>query len=110
MAEEGAVFAVKDKFPVTPGHLLIIPKRHVEDYFSMSERELRDTNILLRNLRDISQREDHTITGFNIGVNCGVDAGQTIMHAHIHLIPRRTNDTQNPQGGVRHLIPGKGYY
>ena len=104
------VFAIRDGFPVSDGHLLIIPKRHTEDYFSLSEAERFQANQLIQLLRKRTQQADPTITGFNIGMNCGESAGQTIFHCHIHLIPRRNNDTPNPRGGVRGVIPEKMSY
>jgi len=105
-----SVVAIADKFPVTQGHLLVLPRRHTPDLFGMVERERLDANNLLRILRGRIQQNDSTVTGFNIGMNCGEDAGQTIMHAHIHLIPRRRGDTAKPRGGVRGVIPGKMAY
>ena len=102
--------AFYDLFPVTERHALIIPKRHVKDYFGLNENELIACNDLLKKLKDEISENDPTVTGFNIGMNCGEDAGQTVFHCHIHLIPRRKGDVENPRGGVRHLIPGKGYY
>jgi diadenosine tetraphosphate (Ap4A) HIT family hydrolase len=99
--------AVEDKFPVTRGHLLVLPRRHTPDLFGMVERERTDANDLLRILKARIQREDSSITGFNVGMNCGEDAGQTVMHAHIHLIPRRRGDTPSPRGGVRGVIPDR---
>ena len=110
MAQKGTVFAIEDRYPVTPGHLLIIPLRHTPDYFSMTPRERRDAEDLIKRLRDKITGSDPSVTGFNIGINCGCDAGQTIMHAHIHLIPRRRGDTASPRGGVRGVIPGKMSY
>ncbi len=110
IAEYGQVFAVFDKFPVTRGHRLIIPKRHVADWFAMSSAERRDAESLLAELKRQVLREDPTVTGFNIGMNCGVSAGQTVMHAHIHLIPRRDGDVDDPRGGVRGCVPAKRVY
>ena len=103
----GSVVAIKDKYPVSEGHFLIIPKRHTLDYFTMTDWERRDTEKLLIKLRNRIASEDKSVTGFNVGVNCGESAGQTIWHAHIHLIPRRNGDTPNPRGGVRGVIPDK---
>jgi len=108
--ESGSVFAIKDNYPVTEGHLLIIPRRHTPDFFSMTPDEAIDAERLLRRLRERLIRQDSTISGFNIGTNCGLSAGQTIMHAHIHLIPRRDGDTPHPRGGVRGVIPDKMSY
>ncbi|CAG1022952.1 ATP adenylyltransferase [Patescibacteria group bacterium] len=110
IASHGSVFAIEDKYPVTRGHLLIIPYRHTSDYFSMTPEERQDADKLLRLLKSKILGEDKTVTGFNIGMNCGEIAVQTVMHAHIHLIPRREGDVEDPKGGIRHVIPGKGNY
>jgi diadenosine tetraphosphate (Ap4A) HIT family hydrolase len=103
-------YAVRDKFPVTPGHALIIPKRHVADFFALWQPEWNGLNFLLKKLEERVRAEDPTVAGFNIGMNCGQDAGQTVLHCHVHLIPRRSGDVVNPAGGIRHVIPGKGDY
>jgi diadenosine tetraphosphate (Ap4A) HIT family hydrolase len=103
-------FAILDGFPVTEGHALVIPKRHVVDYFGLTGDELSACDDLLRQLRADTMSKDTTVQGFNVGMNAGLVAGQTIFHCHIHLIPRRAGDVENPRGGVRHIIPGKGYY
>ena len=108
--ENATCYAIRDKYAVTEGHLLIIPKRHAEDYFSLTQAEKRDADALLRELRDELASADASISGFNVGVNCGEDAGQTIFHAHIHLIPRRKGDTPDPRGGVRGVIPHRMAY
>jgi len=102
--------AVLDANPVTPFHVLIIPKRHVESYFDLTNGETASCNVLLKEMKKWILKKDPTVTGFNVGVNQGEDAGQTIEHCHIHLIPRRKGDVENPEGGVRHLIAGRGYY
>ena len=107
VAEHNSVFAIKDNYPVTKGHHLIIPFRHTENYFSMNDQEREDTTALLKALKPKLEEGDPTITGFNIGMNSGETAGQTVMHSHIHLIPRRKGDTPNPRGGVRGVIPNK---
>tara|TARA_Y100000994_G_C15671947_1_gene434124 strand:+ start:193 stop:582 length:390 start_codon:yes stop_codon:yes gene_type:complete len=107
VAEHNSVFAIKDNYPVTKGHHLIIPFRHTENYFSMNDQEREDTTALLKVLKLKLEEGDLTITGFNIGMNSGETAGQTVMHSHIHLIPRRKGDTPNPRGGVRGVIPNK---
>jgi diadenosine tetraphosphate (Ap4A) HIT family hydrolase len=109
-AEYGSVWAVEDRYPVTQGHHLIIPKRHTRDWFSMTDEERRHAEELIIILKNRLSEADETITGFNIGMNCGASAGQTIFHAHIHLIPRRNGDTQDPTGGVRGVIPDKMSY
>ena len=107
VAEHNSVFAIKDNYPVTKGHHLIISFRHTENYFSMNDQEREDTTALLKVLKLKLEEGDLTITGFNIGMNSGETAGQTVMHSHIHLIPRRKGDTPNPRGGVRGVIPNK---
>jgi ATP adenylyltransferase len=107
VAEHNSVFAIKDNYLVTKGHHLIIPFRHTENYFSMTDMEREDVTALLKALKSKLEEGDPTITGFNIGMNSGETAGQTVMHSHIHLIPRRKGDTPNPRGGVRGVIPNK---
>lgn len=104
------MFAIYDGYPVTKGHILIIPKRHTPDYFSLSGDEILDMNNLIYLCREDILSKDQSITGYNIGMNCGESAGQTIFHCHIHLIPRRDGDTPNPRGGVRGVIPDKMSY
>ncbi len=110
IAENALAYAIHDGFPVTPLHTLIIPKRHVKDYFGLTQAEINATTKLIDQLRELIIKQDPTVKGFNIGMNCGEVAGQTIFHCHIHLMPRRSGDTENPRGGVRHTIPGKGNY
>lgn len=110
IARNTHAFAIRDGFPVTPGHTLIIPKTHVLDYFELSNDQLLACDDLLREIKQHIQTDDPTVDGFNIGMNAGLSAGQTVFHCHIHLIPRRTGDVENPRGGVRHTIPGKGFY
>jgi diadenosine tetraphosphate (Ap4A) HIT family hydrolase len=110
VAKNGSVFAIRDKYPVTPGHLLVIPMRHTPDFFSMTESERLDANQLLRLLQGRIKAEDTRVEGFNVGANCGETAGQTVGHAHIHLIPRRKGDMADPRGGVRGVIPERRAY
>ena len=110
VAHNSLAYAIHDKFPVTDGHVLVIPKRHAEDYFSLAQDELLACDALLRQLRGDIERADSNVEGFNLGVNAGAAAGQTVFHCHIHLIPRRSGDVDDPRGGIRHLIPGKGSY
>jgi diadenosine tetraphosphate (Ap4A) HIT family hydrolase len=105
-----SVYAIEDGYPVTKGHLLIIPKRHTPDYFTLSKIEKGSIEDILQVLRKQILVKDPSVTGFNIGINNGESAGQTIFHAHVHLIPRRDGDTDNPTGGVRGVIPGKRAY
>jgi len=105
------LFVVRDnKFPVTKHHTLIVPHRHVSDFFDLNNNELNDLAKVLKKQRKLLINLDKEITGFNVGVNAGVDAGQSIMHCHIHLIPRRRGDMDNPRGGVRGVIPSKQKY
>ena len=106
----GDVVAVPDSYPVTKGHHLIITRRHEADYFRLSAAERNDIDHLVRILKKKIEAEDPTVTGFNVGVNIGKSAGQTIFHAHVHLIPRRNGDTPEPRGGVRGVIPGMRSY
>lgn len=101
--------AIPDKYPVNPGHVLIIPRRHYASFFDATNEELRDFNILLRRCRDIAA-DRYSPDGFNIGVNINRAAGQSMFHLHIHLIPRYTGDMKRPLGGVRHVIPDRGAY
>ena len=108
--ENDLAYAVRDGFPVTKMHSIIIPKRHIKDYFDLNKDELLACDHLIRSLKEEINNSDSSVNGFNIGMNAGESAGQTIFHCHIHLIPRRTGDVDNPRGGVRHTIPGKGDY
>ena len=108
--EYGSAVAIFDGYPVTPGHTLVIPKRHVEGYFELTDPERRDADALIGQMYRRLTEEDPTISGYNIGLNCGAVAGQTIFHAHYHLIPRRAGDTDNPRGGVRGAIRGMRNY
>jgi ATP adenylyltransferase len=108
--EHPLAYVIKDKFEVTPGHHLIIPKRHFDNYFELKSAELLAFNELLLKTKDKLRNEDSSIEGFNIGINQGAVAGQTIFHTHMHLIPRRKGDVEHPTGGVRNVIPGKGGY
>jgi ATP adenylyltransferase len=107
VSEYGLVVAIKDNYPVSNGHILIISKNHSTNYFEMTTQEKQDADVLLSELRIRILKEDPSVTGFNVGMNCGESAGQTIFHTHIHLIPRRDGDTPNPKGGVRGVIPDK---
>jgi diadenosine tetraphosphate (Ap4A) HIT family hydrolase len=110
IADNDLAYAIRDGFPVTEGHTLVIPKRHVEDYFGLSKGEVLACNDLLQSLREDIRSSDTSVLGFNIGMNAGKVAGQTIFHCHIHLIPRRDGDVDDPRGGVRGVIPGKQKY
>ena len=110
IAENELAYAILDAFPVTEGHTLIIPKRHVSDFFSLYQPERNAMQRLLEEQRQNILNADSTVTGFNIGNNVGEDAGQTVMHCHTHLIPRRRGDVEEPRGGVRGVIAEKQNY
>jgi len=101
---------IKDNYPVTKHHCLIIPKRHCSDYFDLYQPEINAISQLINEMKIELQKKDKTIKGFNIGNNSGEVSGQTIFHCHIHLIPRRKGDTENPRGGVRGVIKDKQGY
>jgi len=110
IAENSLAYAIRDGFPVTEGHTLFIPKRHTIDYFGLVPAEVSAINQLMEAQRKFLLESDSTIGGFNIGMNCGEIAGQSVWHCHVHLIPRRKGDVEFPKGGVRHVIPYKGNY
>lgn len=107
--ENELALAFFDRFPVGKGHILIIPKRHAETYFDLTSEEKNKMESLLTRCKDILEQV-YSPDGYNIGANCGETAGQTIFHCHIHLIPRYKGDMDNPQGGVRGVIPEKRIY
>ena len=102
-------FAIYDRYPVSPGHVLIISKNDKSDFFSLDKIERTELNELVIEAKNIIQSK-FSADGYNIGMNCGVSAGQTVMHFHCHVIPRYKGDMDNPRGGIRHCIEGKGYY
>ena len=108
--ENEFAYASYDSYPVSEHHCLIIPKRHVVDYFELTNEELIACNDLIRIIKEDILDKDKTVKAFNIGTNVGKISGQSIMHCHIHLIPRREGDVENPQGGVRSVIPKKQHY
>ena len=108
-SESALVFTKTDSFPVSEGHTLVIPKRHIESYFDVSNDERDELWEMVERVRtELAER--HSPDGFNIGINVGVSAGQTVPHMHIHVIPRYTGDVPNPAGGVRGVIPHKQKY
>jgi ATP adenylyltransferase len=108
--ENELCMTLTDSYPVTEGHCLIIPRRHAATYFDMNSQEVEAATRLLHRSRERLQQQDATVSGFNIGMNSGKSAGQSVFHAHIHLIPRRDGDQENPQGGVRKIFPQKAHY
>ena len=107
--ENELAYVREDKFPVSPGHLLIIPKRHVPDWFLLIREEQQAMLALLSRAKEYLDVRYHP-DGYNIGINCGEAAGQTVFHVHMHLIPRYAGDTGNPRGGVRGVIADKKDY
>ncbi len=104
-------FIIRDTaYPVTEHHTLIISNRHIDNYFDLNKEEIVELDEIIKQQKKELQILDKTISGFNIGTNIGKDAGQSIMHCHIHLIPRRKGDVKDPKGGVRGVIPSKQKY
>ncbi len=110
IARNGLAYGVRDTSPVTPFHTLILPNRHMAGYFDLNVKEKLAIDELLEEARRDILTRDPTVAGFNIGINVGAAAGQTIFHCHVHLIPRRPGDVANPRGGVRAVIPGRADY
>ena len=102
-------FLIYDRYPVSPGHLLIISNKLKKDLFELSPDELKALPDMILKAKEIIDPV-HQPDGYNIGMNCGEAAGQTVMHFHCHIIPRYNGDMQNPRGGVRHSVEGRGYY
>lgn len=109
IVESATAYAIPDKFPVSKGHSLIIPKRHCADYFELSFKEQSACVFMLNEVKRIIAEQYHP-DGFNVGINIGEDAGQTVPHVHIHIIPRYKGDVPEPRGGVRGVIPRKRSY
>ncbi len=107
--ENELAYVKLDKYPVNPGHLLIIPKRHVADFFQTTEEEKAAMLSLLDRAKHHVDAE-HAPAGYNVGINVGAAAGQTVMHLHLHLIPRYHGDLERPRGGVRGVIPSRQSY
>jgi len=102
-------FIIEDKYPVSPGHLLIISRDEKLDYFKLTDEEKKELTELISKASQLIE-EKYNPDGYNIGMNCGEVAGQTVMHFHCHVIPRYKGDMDDPRGGVRHSVIGKGYY
>ena len=109
VCETQTCVAFYDKYPVSPGHTLIIPKRHVSSYFDLSPQERQDMDTMLQSVKQILDKQYHP-DGYNIGINVNEAAGQTVFHVHMHLIPRYHGDVPNPKGGVRGVIPDRQKY
>jgi len=102
-------FIVPDKYPVSSGHLLIISREYRRDFFELTNDEKEELPELITAAKKLIE-EEHNPTGYNIGINCGSSAGQTVFHFHCHVIPRYEGDVENPRGGIRNVIPGMGDY
>lgn len=107
--DDGMWKAVYDGYPVSKGHVLVIPKEHVETYFDLSQNHKASLHLAIEKVKKILDDKFHP-QGYNLGINCGEAAGQTIPHCHIHVIPRYVGDVENPRGGVRGVIPSKMSY
>jgi diadenosine tetraphosphate (Ap4A) HIT family hydrolase len=107
--DQGAVIVFRDAYPVSPGHTLIIPKRHVNSFFELVSEECEDLFLALQRAKDLLLSELRP-DGFNIGINDGIAAGQTVLHLHVHLIPRYRGDLEEPRGGIRWIFPDKAKY
>jgi len=108
LANDLAVF-IRDEFPISPGHALIIPKRHVGSFFQITDHE-REAMLALLIVAKKGLDDEVRPDGYNVGINDGEAAGQTVLHLHIHLIPRYAGDMEDPRGGVRWIIPEKADY
>lgn len=102
-------FVIKDRFPVSPGHCLIISRDLRADFFALLQNEKEELVQMIERVKEFIEQE-YTPDGYNIGMNCGEAAGQTVFHFHCHVIPRYKGDMENPRGGVRHCVAGKGNY
>lgn len=109
VAEHGTCLAIRDGFPVAPGHTLIVPRRHVASFFALDADEQTDLLALLNKVvADLD--EEFAPDGYNIGLNEGAAAGQTVPHVHLHVIPRRAGDAADPRGGIRWVLPRQADY
>ena len=109
VAGNDLAFAVRDAYPISPGHTLIIARRHVASFFEVTDDERNVMLLLLDQAKEELDGQFHP-SGYNVGINDGVDAGQNVLHVHIHLIPRYRGDTADPRGGVRWILPDKADY
>lgn len=109
IGETAYFFLIRDGYPVAPGHTLVISKSLKADYFELDDAEKTDLHEAIALAKRLIE-ENHTPNGYNMGMNCGVAAGQTVFHFHCHVIPRYTGDMEDPRGGIRHCVAGKGSY
>ena len=110
IASNELAFAIRDGYPVSPGHALVVPRRLVATWFDATAEERQALFALVDEVKRQIDASCPAPDGYNIGINCGAAAGQTVMHLHVHVIPRYAGDVPDPTGGVRHVIPGKGNY
>jgi diadenosine tetraphosphate (Ap4A) HIT family hydrolase len=110
VASNQLAFAIPDSFPVSPGHTLIVTRRVVPTWFETTHDERLAILELLDHVKALLDRRTPAPAGYNVGFNAGLAAGQTVMHVHVHVIPRYPGDVPDPRGGVRHVIPGRGNY
>jgi diadenosine tetraphosphate (Ap4A) HIT family hydrolase len=103
------VRGIWDAYPVSPGHALLISRRHVATWFEASSEEQDELTSAITVARDVIEQQ-HVVNGFNIGINVGAEAGQTVFHLHLHVIPRYRGDVPDPRGGIRHVLPAKANY
>ncbi|MCL4107937.1 UNVERIFIED_CONTAM: hypothetical protein GTU68_016965 [Idotea baltica] len=109
IAETEHAVLVTDTYPVSPGHCLVVPKRHIKTYFECTEEENRDFRMLILKAKEYVE-SDNSPDAYNIGMNNGLEAGQSVFHLHIHVIPRYKGDVENPKGGVRWVLPKSSQY
>lgn len=107
--EDDACYATFDKYPVSEGHILIIPQRHVETVFDLKPYEVERMHYMLQKVKEMLDKE-YSPAGYNVGFNCGEAGGQTVKHCHMHVIPRYDGDVTSPRGGIRGVIPEKQSY
>jgi diadenosine tetraphosphate (Ap4A) HIT family hydrolase len=110
IASNDLAFAIRDAYPVTSGHTLVVPRRLIPTWFEATAEERHAIFELVDEVKRQLDATDQPPDGYNIGINCGMAAGQTVMHLHVHVIPRYSGDVADPTGGVRHVIPDKGNY
>jgi ATP adenylyltransferase len=110
IAKNSLAIALADKYPVAKDHALIVPLRHTRSFFDLDSHERNACISLVVEMRRIILKKHKKVTGFNIGINDGIDAGQTVFHSHIHIIPRRKGDVADPRGGIRNIIPNSNSY
>jgi diadenosine tetraphosphate (Ap4A) HIT family hydrolase len=109
VAANALAFAIRDGFPVSPGHTLIVPRREVPTWFDASRDEQRAILELIETVK-LQLDQEFSPDGYNVGFNAGEAAGQTVMHLHVHVIPRYRGDVDDPRGGIRHVMPSKAAY